>query len=419
MSDFLTSGSAVERAMICPSSVALPHVRHETEWNARGTVIHEYLEAVSAVGRDAALAMIADPNDREVCDEIDLTGLEGVLGLAAEVSLAYNVATGTARELGRGAGRAYGDVGIDEVPCTLDVLGETVIGDVRRGFVADYKAGFRTQRAARDVVQLDFGALASARAYNFDLVEVQLIQVREGIKPWIDRRVIEGFEIDMFAELIHDKHAEWKQLRAEYDAGIVPKNFTTGSHCDMCAAREFCPAQSTIVRGLLVDGNQTASVYLDALGDAELADLWRKLAIAQSALSNLKKRMIGLASSRAIKLGDGKPGHERWLTAVISEGRAKLDGEHVFDLIATMHDEDVATLATTITTTKELIDSAIKTVAPRGKKAGMLRDLYAALEKIPGAIVKKAGIKTAEIELPSGERPRLISRRSDEESDPE
>ena len=412
MSEYLSSGSAVERALICPSSVALPHVRHETPWNSRGTVIHDFLEATAGVGREAALVAIDDPNDREVCEEIDLAGLEGVLGLAPEVSLAYNVATGEGRELGRGAGRAYDTVGIDEVPCTIDILGVRDLGSIKRGFVGDYKAGHRTQRAARDVVQLDFGALAAARTYGLDLVEVQLIQVREGVKPWIDKRVIEGFEIDMFEDLLRTKHAEWKKLRAEYDAGIIPKFFTTGAHCEYCAARPFCPAQTSLVRGVIEQ-----PISIAGLPDDQLALLWERIAVAQSALSTVKKQILGIAGSRPIALGSRKPGTERWLTAVVSEGRASLDGEAVFDAIAELHSEEVATAATTIETTKKQIGEAIGAIAPRGKKAALLRDLYAKLAKTPGAIVKKPGVKIAELELPIGEQPRLMSRRDDAPDD--
>lgn len=413
--EYLSSGSAVERAIICPSSVALPHARHESVWNARGTMIHEYLEATSKVGRDAALAQIADDKDRDVCAEIDLTGLEGVLGLAAEVALAYNVSTGTGRELGRGAGRLYDDVGIDELPCTLDVLGVRELPNVRRGFVGDYKAGYQTQRAASEVVQLDFGALAAARTYNLDVVEVQLIQVREGVKPWIDKRVIEGFEIDMFEEMLRDKHAEWKKLRAEYRQGVIPDRFVTGDHCNNCAAREWCPAQSTLVRSMIARPDDPLATLdrFATLTDADLAVIWERIGTAQSALSQLKKRILGIAGSRPINLGTGKPGRERWLTAVVGGGKEKISGEHAFDAIAELHTEEVATAATTVTTTKKQIDAAIGAIAPRGKKAAMLRDLYARLAKTPGAVTTKIGVRMAEIELPIGEQPRLMSRRDD------
>lgn len=399
--EFLSSGSAIERSMLCEASVALPHARYESPYTMRGTAIHAYLEACSQVGREDALAQV-DEEWRDVCAELNLDGLHAQLSLAAEVSFAYNYETDTARELGRGRARQYEDVGRNELPCTLDVVGVRDVSQyVRRGLYTEFKSGWTTRRAIRLVGQIDFGTLCVARTYGCDVVEGQHINVHEGLAPYVQRRVIEGWEIDAFAAELREHAMRWRELRDRFDAGVMPREFNTGQWCDRCPAREFCPAVANQVRWALkardtFDG--PLRVSLDALDDAQLGQLWDDTDDAIGVLQMIRGRIKGIAASRRVRLGVTPDGLERWLGTVISEGNDKLDGEHVFDVIAGMppemwiegvSSEDVATKATTIVATKKGIDEALKTSVPRGKKAAAMRAVLEALEEIPGAITNK------------------------------
>lgn len=397
MTAYLSSGSALERSMICGASVALPHNRFTSEHTTRGTEIHSFLEACSTIGRDAALELVPE-EWREVCAELNLDGLHVHLTLAAEVAFAYNVATDTARELGRGVGRIYDDVGEDEIPCTLDVVGvRDLESGLRRGLYTDWKSGFRNRKSIDSATQIDFGSLCVARAYSCDLVEGQLVNVHEDFAPHVQRKTIEAWELDAFAAELREKHEQWRELRAQMRAGFMPKEFEIGPWCEQCPAREYCPGQTSLLRSVLSRDLFDGLLRMEPIPDAALADAWDQIHAAQSVLSLVKGKILGVAAVRKIFLGK-TPDGERWLGPVISEGNDKLDGEHVFDTIAAMpvetwrdgvSSDDVATAATRVTATKKDIDAAIKDATPRGRKAAILRDLYAKLEAIPGAITNK------------------------------
>lgn len=404
MSEYLSSGSALERAMICGASVALPHAHFESEYTERGSAIHSFLEAVSSVGRDAALEQ-TDPEWREACAELELEGLHSQLTLASEVALAYNVVTDTARELGRGKGRAYDDVGIDEIPCTLDVVGVRPVSNILRGLYVEWKSGFTTRRSIGLVTQIDFGALCVARAFGCDVVEGQLVHISED-HPYVQRKVIEAWELDAFAAELRERHREWKRLREMFlKREVFAMQWETGPWCARCPAREWCDAQTHQIRALLdrdtFDGESRTD--LATLPDAALASLWDRIPLAQDQLSFIKGKILGLASSRKIFLGMTPDGRERWLGPVLTEGNDKLDGEKVFDVIAELHGEEVATKATTVVATKKSVDAAIKDATKRGQKAKALDEIYSRLKKA-GGITNKISMPTKEIAVkPSGD----------------
>lgn len=422
MSAFLSSGSAIERSMICDASVALPHAHYESPYTVRGTAIHEFLEACSKVGREDALAQV-DEEFRDACAELNLEGLHDQLSLAAEVSFAYNFETDTARELGRGQGRAYDDVEENEIPCTLDVVGVRDINGVRvevggiyqtvstrRGKYVEWKSGYSTRRRIAGVVQIDFGALCVARAYGCDVVEGELVHVHEDIAPWVQRKVIASWELDAFASEVRERARAWLDLRKRFIAGEMPRDFNTGEWCDRCPAREFCPAQSTLIRHALnardnFDGPLRTGVALESMHDNQLARLLHDVREARGVLKLLEGRIIGIASARPIYLGRTADGLDSWIGTQISDGNEKLDGEHVFDVLAAMPvetwrdgvtGEDVATKATKVTATKKDLDAAVKDAVPRGKKAGTLRAIFEALDKVPGAITVKTNVGVKE-----------------------
>jgi hypothetical protein len=395
MSSYLTSGSAIERMMLCPAAAALPHNHFESIYTRRGSVIHEFLESCASVGRDAALVQIATEEEREMCSEIILDGLEVQLTLAAELAIAYDVETDTARELGRGVGRAYSDVGENEIPCTIDVVGvRDLPNGTRRGLVVDYKAGYQTRRPIDSVVQLDFGALAATRAFDLDVCEVQLIQVYEGFAPHIQRRVIAAWEIDAFASELRERHADWKRLREEWRSGIVPREFNTGPWCEGCGAREYCPAQTSMLRAVLSKDLFDGLMRMEPIPDAALVDAWDQIHAAQSVLSLVKSKVIGIAATRKLYLGKTADGFDRWLGSTITEGNDKLDGEKVFDVVASLPPEtwkdptitgdEVATKATRVTATKKDLDAAIKEAVPRGQKAKTLAKIFEQLKAADG-----------------------------------
>lgn len=384
MTEYLTSGSAFERLALCPTSAALPHAHHESIYTRRGTAIHEFLENVSNVGRDAAIELV-DSEWRSVCLDLNLEGLHDQLQLASEVALAYNVETDTARELGRGEGRAYDDVTIDEIPATLDVVGVRELPNGRRrALVVDWKSGWTTRRKIQHVLQLDVGALLAARAYDCDVAEVQLIHVHEDFEPWVQRRVIDGWEIDAFAAHVKSVHAEAKRQRAMLREGLMPRDFNTGPWCDHCPAREFCPAQATMLRSVLSGDLFDGPNRMQPIPDDVLIQLWTDVIEAQGVLSRMKGKILGIASQRTLHLGKTVDGQDRWLGKYRYLGSEKLDGEKVYDVVAELYGDDVATAATKVVATKKDMEAAVKKAVGRGKGAKALGDVYARLKASGG-----------------------------------
>lgn len=405
MTDILTSGSAVERALICDASVALPHAHYETPYTHRGSTIHDFLEAVSKVGRDEALVQL-DEEARGVCEALDLEGLHDQLSLTAEVSFAYDFEKDTARELGRGQGRKYDDVGRTEIPCTLDVVGLRPVPAGLRGVYVEWKSGWSTRRPISLVTQVAFGSLVLARAYGCDVVEGQLVNVHEDVKPYLQRQVFEAWELDCFAAELRERAVKWRELRDRFDAGVMPRDFNAGPWCDRCSSREFCPATALQVRAALnardnFDG--PLRVQLDTLDDAALFRLWDQVRDAKSVLSMLEGRIRGIASSRSLKLKQPDGSH-RVLGEQLVEGNDKVDGEVAFDVLSELCDEETASTATKVTATKKDIDAAVKDWctrigAKRGVKAEKLRAIYAKLKAANG-ITAKISPKVVEYTLP-------------------
>ena len=384
---YLTSGSAIERALHCTASMALPHADHTTIHTERGTVIHTFLEDVCVVGRETALECVPD-DYREVCDALNLDGLDVQLSLAPEVAIAYDVLTDSARELGRGEGRKYDDVGLNEIPCTLDVVGIREVPRGRRGLVIDWKTGWTTARNSRQVLQLDFGGLATARAYGCDVVEVQLVHVREDVRPWVQRRTLSGLEIDAFAAEVQQAHASAVELRKRLIDGAAVPSWKTGPWCEHCPSWQWCPAQMNLVRNLLSGDEFDQVLRTQPIPERTLAYVWDRIAEAKRTLARLTGIIRGAALAKPIKLGELPSGEVRWLGLVMGEGNDKLDGDKAYAVLADQLGTEVADAATKRTATKKDITAAIKNAVPKGRGAKTMAAFLAEL-KVRGGVANK------------------------------
>src|SRR5262245_12980305 len=249
------TGSKIHRVWKCPASAALPQVESDDEPSPardRGSKIHAFLERVGSVGRDQALAECTDPELYPMPVATDTDALP--TQLACEVAYAWNWKTRTARELGRGIGRNYELVATppteDEIPCTLDLVGqEQVTREVRRGYVGDYKTGHSRLPAPDQNGQLLLGALCVQSAHGCDDCVVELIHIHRDGDHHRVRRTVDSWELGAFAaelaaamELV----AHWRaELAAGHDVGA-----REGSHCDHCAAFNSCPAKTALIRAI-------------------------------------------------------------------------------------------------------------------------------------------------------------------------
>lgn len=404
MKPYLATGSSIERLVRCPSSIALPHVRFETPYSNRGTAIHAFFEDVARNGREAALAAV-DDEYRDVCWSLNLDGLDMQLQLAAEVALAYDCIRDTGRELGRGQGRIYDDVTSDEIPCALDVVGVKLVPAGRRGLVIDWKTGWTTKkkRVASDW-QVRFGALAAARTFDLDIVDVQLIHVSEDMPPWIQRGSYSAFAIEQTAAEVQAFHQVALNVRDQYLAGETPKDFNTGEWCDYCPAKTFCPAWTRMLRAVIAGDAEQLSIVSPMTPDMA-GHAWREIERIEKILKVVKGQIYGLAKSMPVHLGETADGMHRWLCEVLAEGNESFDGDAAYEAVAEVVGafvkdaeigERAASEATKLTTTKKDIAAAVKGAVPRGKGAKVIDEVHKAIRERGGAR-KKVGLKIEQI----------------------
>jgi hypothetical protein len=336
------TGSKVHRVWKCAASAVLPQVErdmsaHEPARN-RGKAIHSFLERASAIGRPAALAE-APADLVPLLEALDLEDLP--VGLACEVAFAWNWRLGTARELGRGIGRAYDKAGVDwacEIPCTLDVVGvqpgatgNPQDGDrvtlLSRGYVGDYKSGHSKYPAPDMFGQTLLGALCVRSVYGCDDVIVELLYIHGDGGHHATRRTVNEWDLDVFErELGYAMETVEDRMRLAASGPLEDGEIPTpreGSWCEHCDAYKSCPAKIALVRaipeklyelgvrpGTLPDKNgveQHALVLTPgAIGVRNAAAAWMALEAIEDVIGRAKAEICGIGAFEEIPLPDGR-----------------------------------------------------------------------------------------------------------------
>jgi hypothetical protein len=241
--------------MFCRVSSVLERAFDErgSEWASRGLASHAYLQHVGeGMTAEAALELV-DERFREGCRAIDLDDLKDVLGLSAEMSFAYHPATDTARVLGVALEREYEAAGVreDEIPMTLDVVGLDDPKSPSIGVVADYKRGWSKRTPAAKNWQMRGGALALSRAFDLDIVRVQLIHLHEDRPAYRDRASFDAADLAVFAAEARVRHEIALADREAYARTGVRPDATQGSWCDWCPSYHVCPAKTGLLRAMI------------------------------------------------------------------------------------------------------------------------------------------------------------------------
>lgn len=298
--------------MLCPASDVLPQVREAEPDRAtsRGLVIHEYLAAVPSIGWKAALAQVPE-EWREHCAAIELSRLPACQpeSFAAEVSIAYHLATGAARVLGHNIPyeEAKAKLMPGEMLVRIDSLGLTVDSVL----IFDYKSGRRWTGPVRSIRQLRAYGLVAARAYGKSQAIVGIIRIGEDGRPWFDGGneedgLLDALELGVVEEEIRAMVAARDEARRHFNAGGRPR-LVPGDHCTYCPALTGCPAHIVGLRALAAGH---ASTFLAGKDAAALDEAWRRatdealavateaeLAGAVDALKVAKKRLEYLERS--------------------------------------------------------------------------------------------------------------------------
>lgn len=377
------TGSGMERWMACRVSSVLERAFDEvgSEWAQRGRAVHSYLQIVGG-GFPAVEALdLVDEEHRDACRAIELEDLRDVLVLTAELSLAYNPMTDTARVLGVALNREYAAAGVtdDEVPLTVDIAGLDDPKQPSIGFVGDFKTGWSKRTPAGRNWQMRGGALALARAFDLDMVRVQLIHLHENRPAYRDRAQFEAADLAVFAAEARVRHELARADREHLNATGQRPDATQGSWCNHCPSYHACPAKTALVRTILQETE--IEVRVTSMTDSELALAWKKARQAQIVLDRIVSSIFGIASQRPILLDRQADGREEWLGITEKESNLKIDGKLAREVIGELLDEAAVDEVMKYEVTQKALETAIKTRVAKGQGAAKMRELIEELKR--------------------------------------
>lgn len=281
----LPSGSTVTRAVTCPPSLALPQITEPAgEAAAGGTAMGEFLQRVTAVGRDAALAEVKDDADRAVFAQIQTDTLPlHAPGGKHERAVAYDPWSGEVLSLGFNIGRAYKDAewckahGVDRtrhIVMSLDYDWPDVAHKGKHN-VCDWKRGqgawLNTPLAANNW-QAKLGAMVMARLTGAEVVQSWIVRVNEnGFVDWSDSIVMDELDVmaaeAQFRGLLDHVRRVWEDVRVH---GKVP-DVTTGRHCLHCKAHKACPSTTALIQKIKTERISTDLSWFEKPEDLLLA----------------------------------------------------------------------------------------------------------------------------------------------------
>jgi RecB family exonuclease len=387
--------SALPRAFACRLSTVLPRVDHESDDAREGTVRHAFFQRVTELlqpvddakaGRPAypledarELALAEAPEEyRAGLSAIPLETL-GLGDVAAEVAVAFDVATGEARELGRGIGREYAKaaeaqghpIRETEVVGTIDRLG--FIGSAGL-HVGDYKGRSHTRRPSQDA-QLLAGALAASRIYGRHQVELEIVRVIDG-EGYSKKEHVDILEVDSFETRLAELRARITRDRAAFAAGDVPEA-EVSSHCRYCPSMRYCPAQMAIARAVL-GGDSDEINAIVKVGQAYITPetaprLHALVAQGEKVLEIVKDALREFARATPFPLGDG-----RWYgVPPESKEREIVDGPAAARVLTELFGADAAKAGTKVEVTLTGVEAAVKAYLaahPERAKRGAIKE---------------------------------------------
>jgi hypothetical protein len=352
--------SRTDQITACLGSDILPHTDCEHPAREHGSAVHAFLASVVEVGRDEALLSVP-AEYREVCEAFEVDRLP-LAGMAAEVAFAYDVATDTARELGRNIGRAYpADLKPTEIPGSLDLLG--LHEDGESVVVLDHKTGRGRVRGPAKNGQLRLGALAACRAYGRSRAVVGIVHIPEGPAPWTEWAEIDAMDLDSWAVEVQQTFERLTAERALYAERQQLPTITEGPHCEHCPAFNFCPAKARLAAHMALAPN-VLDVDVSELSDEQAGRALERLWAVQQVADRVEKALKERARSRPVPLSNGN------VYAQVETRREALDAGAVFAVLSEQHGATVAQAACEMKTSKAAIEETLGEVARAKKAAG-------------------------------------------------
>jgi hypothetical protein len=398
------SFSAMGRIAACAPSAIFPRSETSTDYAAKGVVVHAYLRDVNAMGAENALERVPAEH-RVACEAIDLSALPASKpdAYAAEVSFAYAVETGEAREIGRNLERGYeGLLGPREIPGTLDVIGLTEDAVV----VLDYKSGFADLGPAKENWQLRIGALAAARAYGRSRAHVGIIRITEDGEPRYQRADLTELDLDATEEAIRQVVDRVERAEAEFELGRQPTT-VEGAHCKYCPAFNFCPAKRSLAREIVGAGKPVLPELLD---DDTAAIAIQRLEALEGVVKRAWEVLEERARIRPIPLGKSA------FFGPLATSREKLNAEKVVEVLDERFGAEIAlALEVKQSTTKEALKAALRKHVAKTPGAKITKVFDATMEAL-----REAGGAETSVTYPckvyTPEEPKALPASNDQKS---
>jgi len=320
MSGNVTSGSAVERLVECPSSASLPQARTTTPEALGGRSNHDRVESAIRAGTGPMPGVV-----RGVLDGAEVLGIEE--------SYVLDVESRTARRLGEGLQRGYGKLSAWEIPMTLDL--RTRKGGTQR--VHDWKSRMRVSPAA-DNWQLRVLSLAVRLAHGLDRLTIGL--------GYLDDSELDEAEDDGSRD-----EQTWYLLRRAIQSAIDGdvSSQHEGPWCAYCPAISACPAKNRMVRMFAGELSQTdwerAAMELPL---ERAGDIYDRLESFEKLLSRAKEALKARAAWEPLPVDGGR---KRLTVVQVTQNR--FDSAKAKELLAE-HNIEAPTKATTFTQAKKV-----------------------------------------------------------------
>lgn len=306
----------------------------------------------------------------------------------AEVALAYNVETGTARELPCRDERDYADAREGELWGSLDHV--RITHDKRTGeivlVVRDYKTGRYTMgKSPGRAGQLRAGAVAAAAWLGHTgPVVVELAQVDDkGV--WIKFDWLDPFELCV----IHGELKALYELITNQVGHDVPK---PGAWCRAlyCPIRANCPATEAAANAIVKAAEPPFPLTGWISSPEHAAYIRHRLAVLEAVLEERKHAINTFAETTPIPCEDGKVYAQREKQSrtlkIEAPGAVGVLRRHFGD-----HADDALDMKSSIAA----IDRVARKVSPPRKGPALARKVFAELEEI-GALYQSTWTKFEE-----------------------
>lgn len=388
----LPSASKIELAHHCPFpfTAAIKWERRENAFGRYGSAVHKVAE-LAALGQAVDLPALAAQYELQGADAknfelaaghvVDFLAADRGIGRRAEVAFAYDVESGTVRELKKAHERDYSDRRRTEIPGTADLV---QIMPCRTLLVRDWKTGHRalSKRPGHDP-QMRFLGFAAARLWNAQEVAVELVHIDEtGAYP--DRADFDAWELDTIAD-------ELRALNTRLRAPCVP---TPGSHCHdlYCPIVAQCPATVRAIEAI----DRAAAPRFPMTGEFCDAEHVREVLIRLPLIRDACDAIEARAKEWAQRNGPVPMDGDMW-GPVEHEGRERVEATPEAIEVVNRHLGDCAHKAIEYDVTKASLERGAKAVVavrhdgqmPRGAVPKVLGPLLDDLRRV-GALKKGA-----------------------------